>query len=406
MPRFSLKLPQSKPLRLVLVAIPLLLAAGGGWLWYTSGRITDAEARVQGHLQLLAPGVAGRVAEVLVSDNQTVQSGQELIRLEDAGLKVALAEARARLEAARHGVSPAFADPVGSEPSASRSAEQALLANIETARKEETEARREVEHRTAVHAQMLLEVRRLDALPGGGQPGGNRRDQRDRARLAEIEARGAMESARDRLSAMSRSRAATEADLRRFRQELGKQGRTAMPGEMRTRQLELLEARVAEAEHNLAEATLTAAEDGRIERLSALPGLPVRKGELLGVVVPTRPEHLWISMRVPESRAAEVEPGMPCVISVPGGPEIEGVVESILPPEVHVPDLTTEQVDVPASGALIRILLLKQDAEAAAGLRIGMRTKATILIRAAKVPRAEQPEPAGQTESGPPDPRA
>lgn len=378
MPVCSIKLPQRRTLRLWAAAGILLLVLGGFRLWHGASRISDDDARVEGKLQLLTAGVAGRVAAVCVTDNQTVQSGEELIRLEDGPLKVALAEARARLEAVRRGVPAAFVAP-SSNPSAVGSAEQAMLAAVEAARNDELAVRRDFEHLTTLHAQALLEVRRLDALPGGRRPGV---EQHNKARLAEIEARGNMEEAGNRLAEMSRARAAREGELRRFRTEMNRLDRT-VPDVLRESQIELETARVREAEQNVASAVLRAAVDGRVERLEALPGMEVSKGRLLGVVVPTRSEDLWCMMRVPESRAAEVEPGMTCEIVVPAlrGQSFKGVVSGV-----------SEQKDAPEataanraekSGVLVRVALLKQGD--VPELQIGMRAEVTVLTRAPRI---------------------
>lgn len=379
MPVYSLKLPQKRTLRLGVAAGILFLVLGGFRLWYGAGGISDDDARVEGKLQLLTAGVAGRVAAVCVSDNQTVQSGEELIRLEEGPLKAALAEARARLEAVRGGVPAAFIGP-SNAPSAVGSADQAMQAAIEAARNEELSVRREFEHLTTLHAQALLEVRRLDALPGGRRPSV---EQRNKARLAEIEARGNMEEAGNRLAAMSRARAASEAELRRFRAEMQRLDRGAVPDVLRESRVELETARVQEAEENVAAAVLRAAVDGRVERLEALPGMEVSKGRLLGVVVPTRPENLWFMMRVPASRASEVEPGMACKIVVPAlsGRTFKGVVSGVS--EQHeAPDATAVE-RTENTGVLVRVALLEQGETLE--LQIGMRAEVTVLTRAPRI---------------------
>lgn len=379
MPVCSLKLPQKRTLLLGVAAGILLLVLGGFRLWYGASRISDDDARVEGKLQLLTAGVAGRVAAVCVNDNQTVQSGEELIRLEDGALKVALAEARARLEAVRRGVPAAFVGP-STAPSAVGAADQAMLAAIEAARNDELAVRREFEHLTTLHAQALLEVRRLDALPGGRRPSV---EQRNKARLAEIEARGNMEEAGNRLAALSRARAASEAELRRFRTEMHRLDRDAAPDVLRESQVELETARVQEAEQNVASAVLRAAVDGRVERLEALPGMEVSKGQLLGVVVPTRSDDLWCMMRVPEPRAAEVEPGMACEIVVPAleGRSFKGVVSGVWEQRA-VPDATAAD-RTEKTGVIVRVALLGQ--EEMPELQIGMRAEVTVLTRAPRI---------------------
>ena len=59
----------------------------GAWYardWWTTGRFIEStdDAYVGGNVTALAPHVSGFIAEVLVTDNQRVQAGQVLIRLD------------------------------------------------------------------------------------------------------------------------------------------------------------------------------------------------------------------------------------------------------------------------------------------------------------------------------------
>jgi hypothetical protein len=62
-----------------------LIAAWYGYRWWTVGRfiqITD-DAYVGGEVTVIAPKVAGLIAEVPVTDNQDVRAGDLLVRLDD-----------------------------------------------------------------------------------------------------------------------------------------------------------------------------------------------------------------------------------------------------------------------------------------------------------------------------------
>ncbi len=371
MPGFS-KLPRTRAARLGLAAGALLLAVGGAIWWrHHTGRIVDDNARVEGKVQVLVAGISGTVAEVLVEDNAIVERGTELIRLEDGALTVAAAHARARLEAARQGVSAALVAPEGGT---GISARQELIAAAERARKEETDARNEFEHLTTLHVQAQLELRRLDALPGSHRPS---MEQRNQARLAEIEAEAGMEAARDRLTAAGQARAALEAELRRARSDADPRSAGPLPEALRSRKIELEEARVREAERNLNLAVLRAAVNGRVEQLDVLPGMEVEKGRRLGMVTPTRPEDFRIVMHLPPSRVAEIEPGMACEIVFSAVPDrtFRGVVTGMSGPE-NEGDAET--------GTAVRAALLPQ-AWDVAGVRPGTRARVTVLTAAPRV---------------------
>jgi membrane fusion protein (multidrug efflux system) len=68
-------------------------------LWITEA--TD-DAFVEGHLVYVSPRIAGQVVEVLVEENQEVEAGALLVRIDPADHEARLAHARANLEVARN----------------------------------------------------------------------------------------------------------------------------------------------------------------------------------------------------------------------------------------------------------------------------------------------------------------
>ncbi len=87
-------------LRLLLIAFgPIALIAAGGYFYVSSGRYVSTDnAYVRSDISQISTEVPGRVVEVDVRENQLVQAGQVLFRLEDASFKIAR---RARRGAAR-----------------------------------------------------------------------------------------------------------------------------------------------------------------------------------------------------------------------------------------------------------------------------------------------------------------
>jgi membrane fusion protein, multidrug efflux system len=88
--------------RLLIAALPLALAVTGGYFWVTGGRYIETEdAYVQQNRVNVVPQVNGRIAEVLVRENEVVAAGQPLFRLEDDEYRNALEAAQAGLGSAR-----------------------------------------------------------------------------------------------------------------------------------------------------------------------------------------------------------------------------------------------------------------------------------------------------------------
>lgn len=86
--------------RTLLIAGPLLTAIVGGWLWLNSGRYVSTEdAYVKADKVVISAEVAGTITKVNVRENQHVNAGDELFRIDDRHYRIALAKADAQLAA-------------------------------------------------------------------------------------------------------------------------------------------------------------------------------------------------------------------------------------------------------------------------------------------------------------------
>jgi membrane fusion protein (multidrug efflux system) len=87
------------PWRLVIMlSVPLLLLAVGGYFWLTSGRYVSTDnAYVQQDMVSVAPEVTGIVGEVFVRENQPVHRGDLLFRLDQRPFRIALEQAEAQM---------------------------------------------------------------------------------------------------------------------------------------------------------------------------------------------------------------------------------------------------------------------------------------------------------------------
>ncbi len=86
----------------LMLALPLLLAVGGGYVWATSGRFEDTDnAYVKHDIVSVGADVAGRIAAVPVGENGRVKAGDELFRIDDAQYRIAVEAREAALAAAK-----------------------------------------------------------------------------------------------------------------------------------------------------------------------------------------------------------------------------------------------------------------------------------------------------------------
>ena len=95
-----------KRLPLIVAGVAALAVAIGGIVWWQGKQRWEAteNAFVQADTTEVSPQIDGYVVEVLVADNQRVQAGQVLVRLDDADAKANLAQAEAELAALEAGV--------------------------------------------------------------------------------------------------------------------------------------------------------------------------------------------------------------------------------------------------------------------------------------------------------------
>lgn len=317
--KISLPIMQKKrrPLWIWGVAALVVLGLAGAGLWWWQSQILDSAALVESAPAPLTAMADGRVAEVPVALNQLVQAGQPVLHLDSAPFMARLAEARARLDA----VVP------GQQSSTSvRSAEQSLQAAAEQSRQQEQLARRDMEHFAALHAQAMLEVRRLDIQKADVQ-------RKNAARLAEIEARVGLDNARTVFNAQSRARTLADGDLLRFRTDMRNAAQLAQNPEVLARVQEVLAARVAEAEADIAATVVAAPQEGQLTRLDVSPGSMVRRGQTVGEITPSR---VRVLAHVSAAEAARIQPGQSARVRFIGlaeQPFSSAEVAGILPPD-------------------------------------------------------------------------
>ncbi|AGH48339.1 MULTISPECIES: HlyD family secretion protein [Sphingomonas] len=86
----------------LMLSVPAVILAGGGWLWATSGRsVSTDNAQVGADIISISPEVGGRIVEVAVRENQRVKKGDLLFRIDPEPYRIALAQAEADVGNAR-----------------------------------------------------------------------------------------------------------------------------------------------------------------------------------------------------------------------------------------------------------------------------------------------------------------
>jgi membrane fusion protein (multidrug efflux system) len=108
-PKISLR-PSQKAVRRAALVLAMALGAAGaahfGYDYLTTGRYleTTDDAYVKADSTIIAPKVSGYIAQVLVGDNQPVEAGQLLARIDDRDYKAALDQVHADVAASEAAV--------------------------------------------------------------------------------------------------------------------------------------------------------------------------------------------------------------------------------------------------------------------------------------------------------------
>ncbi len=292
--------------RLALSGLLFVIGLGAAWYgydWWTVGRFieTTDDAYVGGDITVIAPKVAGFIAEVAVGDNQAVRAGDLLVKLDDRDYRAALAKA-----------------------AASVAAQQATLANLDAIRRLQeamiAQAKAEVAGADAEVARAEFDVARYRQLASDRFASAQRYQQADadhkKGIAAAAKARAAVEAAQRQLDVIDTQK---------------QQAQAALAQAIADRDL---------AQLNLGYTELRAPIDGTVGNRSARTGAFATVGAQLMSLVPAG--GLWVDANFKENQLARMRPGLPAAIAA-----------DVLPGEVlhgHVASLA------PATGAQFSVL--------------------------------------------------
>ncbi len=135
----------------LLIVVPALIAFGGFQLWLHGGRFAETDnAYVKADKVMVAADVGGRIVEVLVSQNDRVDRGQVLFRIDAAPYRLELARAEAELAGVR------------SEIEVRRQAYDEALAQVDLARTRIAFARTQLDRQEGLAAASMGREEDLD----------------------------------------------------------------------------------------------------------------------------------------------------------------------------------------------------------------------------------------------------
>jgi membrane fusion protein, multidrug efflux system len=337
--------------QLALVAFACVAAVSGsgyGYYWWTTGRFIEStdDAYVGGNVTPISPHIAGFVAEILVTDNQRVDAGQVLVRLDDRDARAAAEHAEAVLNQ-RTAMLASLRAKYALQQSAIQQAAADLDAKVAQASFAKLDAER-------YHTLALSDS-------GSRQNAERTRAQDQAARAAVASAQAAHAAANQQLSVLAANIDEAAAAVAQA-------------------QADLQTARL-----NLGYAEIRSPISGYVGNRAARVGAYVSQGTYLLTIVPAH--GLWVDANFKEDQLARMQPGQSATIvadTLPGHvfhghvlslAPATGAVFSVIPPENATGNFTKIVQRVP-----VRIALDDEDASLGR-IRPGLSTVATVDTR-------------------------
>lgn len=279
---------------LALAAIAGLAAALLAHHWWTVGRFVEStdDAYVGGDVTVIAPKVAGFIAELAVSDNQAVQAGGLLLKLDDRDYQAALARAEADVAAQKASLANLDATRNLQDAVVAQAQAGIAAADAEVTRTRDDQIR--AGNLLATGVSSTQEFQKADADYKTAVAGGDK-------------ARAALTAAQRQLEVIASQKQQAQAAL------------AAAAAERNLAQL------------NLDYTVLRAPMAGRVGNRSAQIGAYATTGAQLLSLVPSH--GLWIDANFKEDQLGRIHPGEPAAVRIDllGGKTFSGHVASIAP---------------------------------------------------------------------------
>ncbi|WP_398473532.1 efflux RND transporter periplasmic adaptor subunit [Tardiphaga sp.] len=276
-----------------LGVIVLLVGIVAGVMYWLAARHyeTTDDAFVDARSFSVAAKVGGYVTDVLVTDNQHVETGAVLAQIDTRDYVAARDQAQAQVEQAQANITNVEAQIFSQEAQVQQARDQA----------DQAAAQLQFAEQEASRAQELV------------QKGAGTVQQQQRTK-SDLEAQQANDS-RAKTGVTSATR---QIDVLKAQQKSAEAG------------LAQARAQLEQAELNLSYTKITAAQAGRVVKLSGAKGTLVNAGQSLMMFVP---DDIWVTANYKETQVTDMRPGQPAEIRIDAYPDhkITGKVASVQP---------------------------------------------------------------------------
>jgi membrane fusion protein (multidrug efflux system) len=337
---------------ILLLAVPAGIIA---WrAFYYQNRVETDDAYIVGHPHIVSSRIDGVVEEVTVDDNDHVERGQTIVKLDPHDYEVGVSRAKARLAEAKREMLAAdqtidfTAKHAASQLYNANGAVEAAQADIQTAEASVAEAKEslaaaqaDVEQADAQLVRAKLDYERFVPLEARGVVSTHDKDvavrDYDVARAGKVAAEKRLRAAVARLKEKQEQVAAAHAELIRARGATTQAQSDAVKTDVERQVREAAAAKVKAAEAELRDAELKlyytnvyAPVSGHIGKRTVEVGHHIVPGEQLVTVVE---DYTWVVANFKETQIRRMRPGQIAYIRVDGIPDrvFTGIVDSFSP---------------------------------------------------------------------------
>ncbi|TWF54466.1 HlyD family secretion protein [Neorhizobium alkalisoli] len=277
---------------IVLIAVIAIAVAGYFvWLIYYEPYETTDDAFVDARSFSVAAKVSGYIEDIQATDNQHVAAGDVIAKIAPRDYQIAVDQANAQVQSAKASIANAEAqiEVAGASVDEARAQQNSSAAALQFARDEAN--------------------RQRQLLQGGA--GSLQTSQQSESNLRQADAANAQAQAS--ITSAMKNKAAAEAQRNSAQASLKE-----------------AEAQKETAEQNLSYTTLTAAQPGRIVKLSGSKGQFVEAGQAVAMFVP---DDIWVTANFKETQLADMRPGQTVNLTIDAYPDhqLTGKIASVQP---------------------------------------------------------------------------
>ena len=315
-----------------------VLAVYGIHGYLTRDEVKTDDAQVDADVVPVAARVGGVILHMRVADNQRVEAGAVIAKLDDADFKAKVAAAQADLDAATAQAESANAQveivrsTSGGALSSARAQVQGTNASVRSAAAQADAAQAAVARARAEFAKAQGDFDRARKLRDAGAISGEAfeavQTARDAAQAAVAAAEANLAAARDQqLVSVSRV-AEAQGRLQQSTPVERQIAAAAAAARLASARVESAKAALELARLQLGHTEIAAPVAGFVSRLAAHDGQMIQAGATLAMIVPTK---TYVIANFKETQLARIRPGDPVEISVDalGGGGLHGKVESV-----------------------------------------------------------------------------